>query len=78
MSRILVVEDDTDIASLIVHYLSPPATIGGRHDRQRRDRGARRTPPDLVILDRMLPGLDGLEICRGLRADPELTRRCRS
>jgi two-component system, OmpR family, alkaline phosphatase synthesis response regulator PhoP len=73
MSRILVVEDDTDIASLIVHYLGPAG-----HDSEVVANGsdalaaARRHPPDLVILDRMLPGLDGLEICRALRADAEL------
>jgi DNA-binding response OmpR family regulator len=73
MSRILVVEDDTDIASLIVHYLTPAGhesevvTTGGD-----ALAAARRRAPDLVILDRMLPGLDGLEICRALRADPEL------
>jgi two-component system, OmpR family, alkaline phosphatase synthesis response regulator PhoP len=73
MSRILVVEDDTDIASLIVHYLGPAG-----HDSEVVANGsdalaaARRHPPDLVILDRMLPGLDGLEICRALRADADL------
>jgi DNA-binding response OmpR family regulator len=73
MSRILVVEDDTDIASLIVHYLTPAG-----HESEIVVNGsdalaaARRRPPDLVILDRMLPGLDGLEVCRSLRADPGL------
>ena len=74
MSRILVVEDDTDIASLIVHYLVPAGheaevvTIGSD-----ALAAARKRPPDLVILDRMLPGLDGLEICRALRADADLS-----
>ncbi len=73
MSRILVVEDDADIASLIVHYLAPAG-----HESEVVANGsdalaaARRRPPDLVILDRMLPGLDGLEICRALRADAGL------
>ena len=73
MSRILVVEDDADIASLIVHYLAPAG-----HESEVVANGsdalaaARRRPPDLVILDRMLPGLDGLEICRALRADAEM------
>ena len=73
MSRILVVEDDADIASLIVHYLGPAG-----HESEVIANGsdavgaARRHPPDLIILDRMLPGLDGLEICRALRADPAL------
>ncbi len=73
MSRILVVEDDVDIASLIVHYLTPAGyeseVVANGSDALA---AARRRPPDLVILDRMLPGLDGLEICRALRADAEL------
>ena len=73
MSRILVVEDDADIASLIVHYLAPAG-----HEAEVVANGsdalpaARRRPPDLIILDRMLPGLDGLEVCRALRADADL------
>ena len=70
MSRILIVEDDNDIAALIAHYLekaghaSEIASDGGRALSV-----ARETPPDLVILDLMLPGLNGLEICRALRFD---------
>jgi DNA-binding response OmpR family regulator len=73
MSRVLVVEDDADIASLIVHYLTPAGyeseIVANGSDALA---AARRKPPDLVILDRMLPGLDGLEICRALRADAAL------
>jgi DNA-binding response OmpR family regulator len=71
MSRILVVEDDRDIADLIVHYL----THAG-HDADVLTSGAdampsaRRQVPDVLILDRMLPGLDGLEVCRAMRSDP--------
>jgi DNA-binding response OmpR family regulator len=70
MSRILIVEDDNDIAALIAHYLekaghaSEIVSDGGRALSV-----ARETPPDLVILDLMLPGLNGLEICRALRFD---------
>jgi DNA-binding response OmpR family regulator len=71
MSRILVVEDDRDIADLIVHYL----THAG-HEADVLASGAealsaaRRQLPDVLILDRMLPGLDGLEVCRAVRSDP--------
>ena len=69
--RILIVEDDSDIAALIAHYLEKtdfrPEIVpdGGRGLTV-----ARETPPDLVILDLMLPGMNGLEVCKALRADP--------
>src|SRR5947207_6593692 len=67
---VLIVEDDADIAALIAHFLeksgfgSEIASEGGRALRR-----ARESSPDLVILDLMLPGLNGLEVCRALRAD---------
>lgn len=70
MPNILLVEDDTALAELISSYLErngySVSVIGrGDHVRER----ARVNPPDLVILDLMLPGLDGLQVCRLLRAD---------
>jgi DNA-binding response OmpR family regulator len=70
MSRILIVEDDQDIAALIRHYLEKAGHAGDIvADGGRALAAARETPPDLVILDLMLPGLNGLEVCRALRAD---------
>ncbi len=72
MSRILVVEDDPDIAELLRRYLERAS-----HEVEVLVHGTdvlprvREQAPDLVILDRMLPGLDGLEICRLLRAQPD-------
>jgi two-component system phosphate regulon response regulator PhoB len=70
MSRILIVEDDNDIAALIAHYLDR-AGFGSEivHDGGKALTAARETPPDLVILDLMLPGLNGLEVCKALRFD---------
>ena len=71
MSRILVVEDDQDIAELLKHFLERSnhqvEVITQGHEALSRTRDDH---PELVILDRMLPGLDGLEICRLLRAQP--------
>jgi DNA-binding response OmpR family regulator len=71
MARILIVEDDPDIAGLMAHYLEraghQPVVLGGGGGVLPRVRADR---PDLIVLDVMLPGLDGLAICRALRADP--------
>ena len=67
--RVLIVEDDQRLAGLIRDYLQVQGykvLIEGRGDRA-IDRIIRENP-DLVILDLMLPGKDGLEVCRGVRA----------
>ena len=71
MPRILVAEDDADIAGLVRMYLEKAGfevdvTDSGRDVASR----LRQTPTDLLVLDVMLPGLDGLSVCRALRADP--------
>ena len=68
MTRIFVVEDDRDIADLIAHYF----TNAGWHPQVFSSGAqalvaARQQPPDCVVLDLMLPGMDGLEVCRALR-----------
>ena len=68
--NILVAEDDRDIADLIAHYLHKQGWTA--HLVATGDEAltyARRQPVDLVILDVMLPGVSGLEICRVLRGD---------
>ena len=70
MARILVVEDDPDIAELLVHYLQKAGHITDRlsagSDVLPRLRVA---PADLVVLDVMLPGMDGMAVCDALRRD---------
>ena len=69
-TRILVAEDDPDIGSLLEHYLRkagflPTLVASGRDVIPQIKREA----PDLLVLDLMLPGLDGLQLCRAIRAD---------
>jgi len=72
MSQILVVEDDPDIAQLIGHYLEK---AGHQVDVLSSGKAVmpsvRKNPPDLVVLDLMLPELDGLMICQAMRTDPQ-------
>jgi DNA-binding response OmpR family regulator len=68
---VLIVEDEPDIRNLLTLHLARDGfrcrTAGTGTDALAEVRAAR---PDLLILDLMLPGLGGLEVCRRLRADP--------
>jgi DNA-binding response OmpR family regulator len=67
---ILVAEDDRDIAELIALYLTRAGwRVQLTESGDEALASARRQPADLVILDVMLPGLSGLEVCRALRSD---------
>ena len=68
---ILIVEDEDDIAELLEYNLQRngyvPFSVGTGEDGLNETRDAK---PDLVLLDLMLPGLSGMEVCRRLKADP--------
>jgi len=69
-ARVLVVEDDPDIAELVVRYLDKAGYSTTRVSSGRDALDSVRTkPPDLMVLDLMLPHIDGLEVCRLLRAN---------
>jgi DNA-binding response OmpR family regulator len=72
--KILVIEDSPDIADLLALHLGDEGyQVELTQDGQAGLRKALEQPYDLVILDLMLPGVDGLEICRQLRAAPGYT-----
>ena len=71
MARVLIIEDSADIAELIKHYLDRAGYDTVVHGSGRDGLvAARLSPPDLVILDVMLPGMDGMQVCQALRAEP--------
>ena len=67
--HVLVVEDDPNISEVVVRYLTREGldVVAVADGRDALDAAAQRWP-DLVVLDLMLPGLDGLEVCKRLRA----------
>ena len=73
MARILIVEDEADLRELVAYNLQAAG-----HEIVEAATGAealaqlRRSRPDLVLLDLMLPDIPGTEVCRKLRADPNL------
>jgi DNA-binding response OmpR family regulator len=73
MKKILVIEDDPDLFALLRYNLEKEGLI---FTGVQTGKGAlelfRKERPDLVLLDIMLPDCDGLDICKGIRSDPEL------
>lgn len=71
--RVLVVDDDKQIVRLLQSYLEQAGfAVLTAHDGETALHTIRRERPDLVVLDLMLPGRDGWEITRHLRADEHL------
>ena len=67
---VLVVEDEPAIATAIAHRMSAEGwTVEIAADGLRAVEAAARLSPDVVILDVMLPGIDGLEVCRRIQRD---------
>jgi DNA-binding response OmpR family regulator len=71
LPRILIVDDDPDMVDLLRLTLTKAgyaarSAATGKEALQK----ARRSPPDLMVLDLLLPGINGLSVCQQLRRDP--------
>jgi DNA-binding response OmpR family regulator len=73
MATVLVVDDEPIVREVVVRYLTREGheTLEAADGAAARDE-IERSDPDLVVLDVMLPGLDGLELCRWIRRRSEL------
>ena len=73
MTTVLVVDDEPIVREIVVRYLERDghATLEAEDGEIAREL-LERDPPDLVVLDVMLPGMDGLELCRWIRSRSEL------
>src|ERR1700692_3855524 len=73
MKKIVLIEDDSDLYNLVQYNLDKEGfqVVGSQTGKGALDL-CRREHPDLVILDIMLPDSDGLEICKGIRANTDL------
>lgn len=70
---ILVVEDESDIRTLILHHLRKDGySATGAADGEEGLRKIEDRIPQLVVLDLMLPGMDGMAVCRKIRGNPNL------
>src|SRR5258706_1024689 len=75
MKRVLLIEDDRDIVELVRYNLEREGVqVSAANDGATGLVQVRKTPPDMLLLDLMLPKLSGLEICRAIRRDQALNR----
>jgi DNA-binding response OmpR family regulator len=71
--KILVADDDVDILSLVVrHVKTLDVDVIEASDGEEALRIARKEKPDLIVLDVMMPGMSGWEVCRAVREDDSL------
>ena len=74
-AKILIVEDEPDILELLAYNLRQAGfEVSTSSDGEEALRMAQADPPDLLVLDLMLPGMDGLELCRLLKQQEALRR----
>jgi DNA-binding response OmpR family regulator len=73
MATVLVVDDEPIVREVVVRYLAREGhrTLEAADGRSARE-AIESADPDLVVLDLMLPGIDGLELCRWIRSNSEL------
>ncbi len=75
MKRILIIEDDKDIVELVRYNLEKEDfQVASAGDGVRGLAHIKKSPPDLLLLDLMLPQLSGLEVCKEVRRDASLNR----
>jgi len=73
MTRVLVVDDDPTVREVVLSYLRADGyEVSEASDGETALAMVARARPDLVVLDVMLPGIDGLEVCRDIRASTDI------
>jgi DNA-binding response OmpR family regulator len=72
MAKVLVADDEETVAQAIEHALRRDHQVWVTHNGIEALKAARQVNPDLIVLDIVMPGMSGLEVCRELRHDPLL------
>jgi DNA-binding response OmpR family regulator len=73
LRRVLIVEDDKNINKLMALTIGRGFEVEQVYDGKDAIQSVKSRRPDLVILDLMLPGADGLEVCQTIKSDPKLS-----
>jgi two-component system, OmpR family, phosphate regulon response regulator OmpR len=71
--RVLIIDDDARLSAMLADYLAQEGMeVRRAGDGEAGLQALNRDPPDIVVLDLMMPGMDGLEVCRRIRARHDL------
>ncbi|MCC5979668.1 MAG: response regulator [Salinarimonas sp.] len=71
--RVLIIDDDARLSAMLADYLAQEGlAVSCARDGESGLQALSREPPDIVVLDLMMPGIDGLETCRRIRARHDL------
>lgn len=73
-ATVLVVDDSPDILALMSGLFKADYKVKVANNGEKALKIAAAHPPDLILLDIMMPGTDGLEVCRLLKKDPRTAR----
>jgi DNA-binding response OmpR family regulator len=74
MARLLVIDDDLDLAKLTAIRLTRAGhEVQSAHDGEAGLAAIRSSHPELVVIDWMMPGMDGIEVCEAVRADSTIS-----
>ncbi|NQU57976.1 MAG: response regulator [Rhodospirillales bacterium] len=69
--KILVIDDDTVILDFLIEILQDEISVSYSSDGAKAVELGKQHKPDLILLDVMMPGIDGFEVCKLLKADPD-------
>lgn len=76
-AKVVILEDETDISAAVAYSLTKDGCkVWSEVDGRRGLELVRKTAPDVLLLDVMLPGLDGHDVCRAIKTDPVLNGTC--
>jgi PAS domain S-box-containing protein len=70
--RVVVIDDDSDVVRYVERLLAGTCSVVGAHDAESGLAAIRSTRPELVLVDVMIPGVDGLALVRRIRAEPPI------
>lgn len=72
VKKVVVIDDDDELRDMICVALGGRYEVSSAHDGARGLEVVRAVRPDLLVLDLLMPVMHGFEVCRRLRADPEI------